>query len=90
MLLRGAYYEGWRLSETPTHERHLGDFLSHVDANLPRNAQVGSGEAARATFVVLLECLDEGEAKKLMRLLPIEIRSLSSGYFDESEPRLAI
>jgi hypothetical protein len=34
--------------------------------------------------------LDEGEAKKLMRLLPIEIRSLSSGYFDESEPRLAI
>jgi uncharacterized protein (DUF2267 family) len=90
MLLRGAYYEGWRLSETPTHERHLDGFLAHVDANLPRNAQVASGEAARAAFGVLLECLDGGEADKLMRLLPMEIRSLSTGDFDESQHQLAI
>ena len=90
MLLRGAYYEGWRLSETPTHERHLDGFLAHIDANLPRNAQIGSGEAARATFSVVAECLDSGEVDKLMQLLPLEIRSLSTGCFDEAEPRLAI
>ena len=75
MLLRGAYYEGWRLSE-PSRERHMDDFLAHVEANLPRNTQVDAGDAARATFTAIAECLDGGEVEKLARLLPIEIRSL--------------
>ena len=90
MLLRGAYYEDWRLSDTPTRERHVDGFLAHIDANLPRNAQIGAGEAARATFEGLMECLDGGEVEKLMRLLPTEIRSLSTWYVDETQPQLAI
>lgn len=90
MLLRGAYYEGWRLCDTPTRERHLDSFLAHIDANLPQNAQIGAGESARATFAVIEECLDSGEVAKLMQLLPKEIRTLSTGSFYEAEPRLAI
>jgi uncharacterized protein (DUF2267 family) len=76
MLLRGAYYEGWRLSESASRERHVEDFLFHVELNLPRNCQVGAEEAARASFIALAGCLDGGEIEKVNRLLPAEIRSL--------------
>jgi len=73
MLLRGAYYEGWRpASETPR-ERHVEEFLRHVDANLPRSSQVGPEAVARATFSALAECLDTGEVQKVLILLPREM-----------------
>ena len=84
MLLRGAYYEGWRLA-APSHERHVDDFLIHVDANLPRSAQIGSDAAARATFRVMTECVDAGEVDKLVRLLPSEIRCLWPDQLGEVE-----
>ena len=76
MLLRGAYYEGWRLADTPTHERHAGEFLNHVDANLARSSAFDASEVARATFRVLSECVDAGEVDKVKRILPAEIRAL--------------
>jgi uncharacterized protein (DUF2267 family) len=76
MLLRGAYYEGWRISETPTHERHIEDYLDRIDASLPRNSGVDACEAARATFSVLSQCVDRGEAERVLRFLPPEVRAL--------------
>ena len=75
MLLRGAYYEGWRLPDS-THERHAEDYLNHIDSNLPRNSTFDASEVALATFRVLSQCLDPGEVKKLIRSLPPEIRVL--------------
>jgi uncharacterized protein (DUF2267 family) len=69
MLLRGAYYEGWRLADT-THERHAEHYLNHVDSNLPRNSAFDASEVALATFRVLAQCLDPGETQKLIRILP--------------------
>jgi uncharacterized protein (DUF2267 family) len=76
MLLRGAYYEGWRLTDTPTRERHAAEFLNHIDASLPRNSQFDASEAARATFHVLSACIDAGEVEKVKRVLPAELRTL--------------
>lgn len=76
MLLRGAYYEGWKPEATPTHERHATDFLNHVDANLTRNSGFDASEVTRATFRVLSECVDAGEMRKILRMLPSEIRML--------------
>jgi uncharacterized protein (DUF2267 family) len=75
MLLRGAFYEGWHFPGT-THERHAEDYLNHVDANLPRNSAFDASEVALATFRVLAQCLDSGEAQKLIRILPREIQAL--------------
>jgi uncharacterized protein (DUF2267 family) len=47
MLLRGAFYENWKPSGTPTHERHVEGFLSHIVANLPPNSRVSADMAAR-------------------------------------------
>ena len=76
MLLRGAYYEGWRPAAESRPERHVEQFLSHVEANLPRNAQVGAEAVARATFSALAECLDTGEVQKVLKLLPREMGML--------------
>ena len=75
MLLRGAYYEGWGLSSS-TRERHVEDYLNHVDALLPRNSVFDASEVALATFRVLAQCLDPGETRKLLRILPPEICAL--------------
>lgn len=76
MLLRGAFYENWQPTGTPTRERHLGDFLSHVAENLPRGLPVDAEDAARASLAALAECVDSGETIKVAKLLPTEIRSL--------------
>ena len=76
MLLRGAYYEGWRPHSTPTPERHLSEFVHHVKAELPISSSLDAAEAARACFCVMGQCLDEGEMTKLRRILPHEILNL--------------
>ena len=76
MLLRGAYYEGWHPASTPTRERHLGDFIAHVQAELPTGSVVNPAEAARACFSAMSQCLDSGEMTKLKGILPHEILNL--------------
>jgi uncharacterized protein (DUF2267 family) len=76
MLLRGAFYEGWRPSSTPTRERHLDDFINHVQAELPADSPLNPAEAARACFCVMGRCLDPGEMTKLRGILPHEVLNL--------------
>lgn len=76
MLLRGAFYEGWHPSSTPTRERHLDDFIDHVQSELPAGSMVNPAEAARACFCVMGQCLDPGEMTKLQRILPHEVLNL--------------
>jgi uncharacterized protein (DUF2267 family) len=76
MLLRGAYYENWKPSRTPTRERRLEDFLDHVASYLPNEDAIAPSEAAQAGFAVLAECLDPGEADKLLAILPGDVRHL--------------
>jgi uncharacterized protein (DUF2267 family) len=76
MLLRGAFYEGWHPQGTPTRERQLGEFIDHVKEELPTGSSLNPGEAARACFCVMSQCLDEGEMLKLRRTLPHEVLNL--------------
>jgi uncharacterized protein (DUF2267 family) len=76
MLLRGAYYEGWRPSRTPTRERRLEDLLDHVASELPYEDDIAPSEAVRAGLAVMAQCLDPGEFDKLCYILPTEARSL--------------
>ena len=75
MLRRGAYYESWIPSLTPTRERRLEGFIEHVSAYLPRNSRLNPAEVARACCAVMGHCLDGGEMLKLWRLLPHEQRN---------------
>ena len=76
MLVRGLYYEGWRLAASQTKERTRADFLEHVRNELPRGAAIDPNVAVRAVFGVMWEKLDLGEVGKVIDHLPPELREL--------------
>ena len=76
MLVRGLYYEGWRLAASQTKERTRADFLEHVRSELPRGSGIDPNAAVRAVFGVMWEKLDLGEVGKVIDLLPAELKEL--------------
>jgi uncharacterized protein (DUF2267 family) len=75
MLVRGLYYEGWRLA-APTRERTRADFLAQVRGALPRGAALDANRAARAVFATMWQKLDAGEIAELIDLLPADLHEL--------------
>jgi uncharacterized protein (DUF2267 family) len=75
MLVRGLYYEGWRLAG-PTRERTRADFLEHVRSELPGSSAIDVNLAARAVFAMMWQKLDMGEVGKVIDLLPPELKEL--------------
>jgi uncharacterized protein (DUF2267 family) len=76
MLLRGLYYEGWRLAASQTKERTRADFLEHVRRELPRGSEIDPNVAVRAVFAVMWGKLDLGEVGKVIDHLPAELKEL--------------
>ena len=76
MLLRGLYYEGFRLAQSTTTERHLPAFLDHVRAELPSGLAIGLEEAVKGVFWVMSDKIDRREVAKIGNVLPAEIRAL--------------
>jgi uncharacterized protein (DUF2267 family) len=76
MLLRGLYYEGWRLTAAQTKERTRADFFEHIRSELPRGSALDPNLAARAVFAVIWQKLDVGEVGKVIDFLPPELKEL--------------
>jgi len=76
MLVRGLYYEGWRLAASQSKERTRADFLEHVRSELPRGSAIDPNVAVRAVFAVMWEKLDLGEVGKVIDRLPPELKEL--------------
>ena len=76
MLVRGLYYEGWRLAASQSKERTRADFLEHVRSELPRGSAIDPNVAARAVFAVMWQKLDLGEVGKVIDRLPPELKEL--------------
>jgi uncharacterized protein (DUF2267 family) len=76
MLLRGLFYEGWRMAASQTKERSRAEFLDHVRRELPRGSSIDPNLAARAVFAVMWQKLDVGEVGKVMERMPSELKDL--------------
>jgi uncharacterized protein (DUF2267 family) len=76
VLLRGFYYEGWKLSTTPHRERTLSAFLAPVGEAFPEEGDFFPERAARAVFKVVAQHVTAGEADKVRHLLPAPLRAL--------------
>ena len=76
MLMRGFYYEGWRLVDGPARLRHLNEFLEYVEGENFRGLGIDSERAVRAVFAVMASRLDQGEVEKFIKMLPEELRGL--------------
>lgn len=76
MLVRGLYFEGWRLGAGQSRERHQDAFFDHVRQGWPKDAGIDVNLAVRAVFATLDEKLDPGEVAKVMSVLPAELEAL--------------
>ncbi len=76
MLMRGFYYESWRLTGKPTKDRHIDEFADHVLKELPPKFPLDALTVCRGVFEALWEKLDPDEFAKLMDHLPLSLRTL--------------
>ena len=79
ILMRGVYYEGWRLTGMPSKERRKDAFLEHAHREMPGVCGSDTELAVRAVFEVMWDRMDQGEIAKLMGIFPKELRGLWAG-----------
>jgi uncharacterized protein (DUF2267 family) len=85
MLIRGFYYERWDPTGKPVKERHLNDFLAHIQRELERY-EFDPEQVARAVFLVLARRISEGEIEDIEHVLPHEIRDLWPSTVPQGQP----
>jgi uncharacterized protein (DUF2267 family) len=76
ILIRGVYYEGWKLSGKPVKERHRTEFLEHVATAFRDNPTVDPEKVMRAFFKILKRHISRGEADNVKHLLPKTLQEL--------------
>lgn len=76
MLIRGIYYEGWKMAQTPTRSRHVDEFLADVEIDTHRPLGKALEPSVRAVFSVIRDHIDPGEVNKLIKVFPEELKWL--------------
>jgi uncharacterized protein (DUF2267 family) len=76
ILLRGFYYEGWKLTQKPVKERHKSDFLDHVAHAFRNDDTVDPEKVMRAVFKVLARHISAGEIEDVKHVLPKSLQEL--------------
>lgn len=76
MLVRGIYYEGWRIVDTPSDERQLDEFAERIAFELPPQFPQDAVSVMRAGFDLLWKELDPGQVTKVVDSLPVSLRGL--------------
>jgi uncharacterized protein (DUF2267 family) len=76
LLVRGLYYDGWRLAARPADERQPAEFAALVGAEMPPRYAHDGLRVSKAVFSLLAKELDHGEVAKVIATLPVPLRSL--------------
>jgi len=76
LIVRGAYYDGYRPGEEPLPIRDLDTFLAHVQEGLNDIRPVNVRDAVASVFAILSEHLTRGQCAKVRDALPEEVRRL--------------
>ncbi|MGN6724939.1 MAG: DUF2267 domain-containing protein [Tepidisphaeraceae bacterium] len=76
MLIRGLYFEGYRLTDAPDRIRHTEAFLARVARELVDRIDPEPAEAVRAVFTVLQNHVSSGEMSDVVHMLPSELQYL--------------
>src|SRR3989304_8653239 len=76
ILIRGVYYEGWKLTGKPVKERHKSEFLDHIAAVFRDDDTVDPEKVMRAVFKVLARHISKGETENVKHLLPKTLQEL--------------
>jgi uncharacterized protein (DUF2267 family) len=78
ILVRGVYYDGYKPSETPDIIRTLDEFLERVNAELEGTRPIDPEDAVRVVCNVVARHVDDGQARKIWKALPEDIRKVAA------------
>jgi uncharacterized protein (DUF2267 family) len=76
MLIRGFYYEGWKITGKSLKERHREEFLAHIKHDFRNDERMDPEAITRAVFAVIARHASAGEIEDIKRILPAELREL--------------
>ena len=74
LLVRGIFYDGWRIAGKPSDERHPVEFATLVAADLPPSLARDALRVTRTVFGLPEKELDRGETDKIIATLPHPLR----------------
>ncbi|MBF9232645.1 DUF2267 domain-containing protein [Microvirga alba] len=76
LLVRGLYYDRWRLIQKPERGRSQDEFINHVSEGLTNQRPVNRVKAIHAVFNVLSRHVSAGQLDKVRQSLPEDVRAL--------------
>jgi uncharacterized protein (DUF2267 family) len=76
MLVRGVFFERWRIAGKPRRYRHKAEFLDQVAHEAPWLAAEDREQVVTAVFELLSSELGGGEIDQVRASLPAELREL--------------
>lgn len=76
MLIRGLYYDGWRMKEMPPPERTKNKFLAHIEAAFKQDPNVDTEGLVSEVFKLLARRISQGEIDDVKHVLPPDVRAL--------------
>lgn len=76
MLIRGLYYDGWQMRESPSSERSRDAFLAHIEAAFKQDPNADPEALVRKVFAFLAGKISAGEIGDVKHVLPPDIRAL--------------
>jgi uncharacterized protein (DUF2267 family) len=85
MLIRGFYYEGWKLSDLPWKISRKEDFFERMrEKVVDDNLGIDYEHLTRAVFKLVKNRISEGEVEDIELILPKELRELWPNHPDVS------
>ncbi|MGE5183088.1 MAG: DUF2267 domain-containing protein [Acidobacteriota bacterium] len=78
VLIRGIYYEGWRLTNDPTRIRNRVEMLDRVERELHPDKRFEPLAVLRAVIELVTEHVSQGEITDVISTLPRSIAELWS------------
>ena len=76
MLVRGFYFENWHIEDKPLKYRHKDEFIQLISKEAPAVDKDEIERVVTAVFHRLGVELSPGEAEKVRKMLPEELREL--------------
>jgi uncharacterized protein (DUF2267 family) len=86
LLVRGIFYDGWRIAGKPSEERQPVGFATLVAADLPTPLARDALRVTRAVFGLLEKELDRGETDRIIATLPIVASPVASAHIPGTPP----
>ena len=76
MVVRGLFFEGWKMQRTLGETRTVEGFCEHVEHELPPKFPMDGKTVSVGIFEVLWTRLDVGETAKIIDQMPTALKSL--------------